>query len=160
MWSNKNDRQSVLRHLIQTHEIGSQEELRDYLLAAHCDVSQSTLSRDMQELGIVKSKKDGRSIYVLPSYQELAVALARSHSFHSESVVSVRIAPPLAVLKTLPGCAAMVAALLDAHPAGDILGTIAGDDTVFVALAAGCDTAGAVSALSQTLDGIEEKVSL
>ena len=123
-------RRTKILNLLRTHPEVTQEELRRKLARQGIQVTQATVSRDLEELGLVKT----RSGYRLP---EDAAAAAPVHPtlqvILKEFLREVSQAGNLVVLKTYPGNAHSVAAALDAQDWPEVVGTVAGDDTVFVA---------------------------
>ena len=118
----KSERQSVIRSLVRRENIANQEELQSLLEKEGFIVAQATLSRDLKELGIIKVH-DGTDY------------LFRLHaSANPAPTLSVQFSGNLAVLKTHPGHASMVASFLDSGAVVQIIGTIAGDDTVLAIL--------------------------
>ena len=123
-------RQREILGLIRSLRLRTQEELSTALSERAIEVSQGTLSRDLRELGIVKSA-DG---YVQPGAPENgAVTRQNLASVVAQFLVSVETAQNLVVIRTVPGGANALAQHLDAVDWSDIVGTIAGDDTIFVA---------------------------
>ena len=125
---NKSYRQGQIRKLVGTRPVHTQQDLARQLKAAGIEATQVTLSRDMRELGLVKTAEGYR---LLAS----AAASAAGPSFASiigEFLVDVRQAGQILVLRTPPGGAQSVARALDQEAWPDIAGTIAGDDTVMV----------------------------
>jgi transcriptional regulator of arginine metabolism len=125
---NKNYRQAQILRLIQSKTIRTQEALAEELAQVGVAASQVTLSRDIQELGLAKTP-DG--------YRPLGTAAAPARGPALETVVAeflqdARLAQNLLVLKTSPGNANALAVRLDSQDWPEIVGTIAGDDTVLV----------------------------
>jgi len=119
--------------------VGSQEELVGRLGLAGIAATQATVSRDLDELGAVKLKRDGSIRYLLPEEVDDKYAAAKLDRLLAEWVMDIVPAGPLLVLRTPPGSANLVANALDSAALPGIAGTIAGDDTIFVALAEGSD---------------------
>ncbi|MFZ5925867.1 MAG: arginine repressor [Acidobacteriota bacterium] len=122
----KNYRQGQILKLIRSKRINTQEELAQELRALGIDVTQVTLSRDLREMGIVKTADGYREILPDPTGPSLAQVMA-------EYLLDVHLAQHLVVLKTSTGSANSLAVALDQEDWPEIAGTIAGDDTVFVA---------------------------
>ncbi len=120
-------RQTVIRELCRTRRFKSQSEIRRALARKGFRVDQATVSRDVRELGLVK----GGDGYRLPQAGEVPVRQALQ--FNLRHVLSATAAGNLVVLKTPPGLAAPTAISLDMAEIEGVVGTIAGDDTVFVA---------------------------
>lgn len=129
----KQERQDYLLELIKTHVIGNQEELGAYLEQAGFRMTQATISRDLRDLNILKvTLSDGRQRYVSLDGKADYVG-RRLMAVFSQAVIDMRVAENLLIIKTLPGMANATAASLDAMSYDEILGTVAGDDTIFVA---------------------------
>ena len=126
-------RRTQIVDLLRTEEVGTQEDLRRKLARRGIHVTQATVSRDIEELGLVKTRTGYRlpeaAKEAMPSLEPtLAVVL-------KEFLTDVRQAANLVILKTRPGNAHSVAVALDANPWKEVAGTVAGDDTIFIATA-------------------------
>lgn len=129
----KIERQSRLLQLIRDQVLATQEEAAAALAAAGMEVTQATVSRDIKELGILKvATADGRARYMAPERSGEG-ASGRLMMVFAQAVTDVRDAGNLIVVKTLPGMAQAAAAALDSMRLTQIVGSIAGDDTIFVA---------------------------
>lgn len=128
-------RQRAIRDLVDQRPIHTQQELAAALRERGFRATQATISRDVAELGLGKASRDGRSAYVLPArLRDLeASGEERLRRLLLDVPVEFRTADLLLVIKTLPGSAHAVAAALDRTRWPEIIGSIAGDDTVFVA---------------------------
>jgi len=153
--SEKAERQTAIRDLIETRRVNSQEELKLLLLKAGYPVAQATLSRDIKEMGIAKTAAGYR---LPPAPPPAGPAHAPSRSLHAESVVSLEFVRGMAVMKTVPSHASMVAALIDAADPAPVAGTIAGDDTIFLMLRAEHAETDIVQSLDALLPGIGQKL--
>ncbi len=130
----KSERQASLLQLIKELEIATQEELVTRLNEAGIYATQATISRDIKELGIIKiGNGRGQQKYVALERGSDAPA-SRLMKVFAEAVVSVSQASHLVIIKTLPGMAQASAAAADSMDLPEIVGTIAGDDTIFIAL--------------------------
>lgn len=128
--SEKRRRQERVRELLAHNQVRSQEQLLALLLAESIETTQATLSRDLRELGVSKDA-DG---YVLPAVREGSKAeLKALDRALRESVLSVRRAGSLVVLRTTPGLGEMLAVRIEQAQLPQALGTIASSDTLFVA---------------------------
>lgn len=129
----KNDRQESILRLIRSKDIGTQEELVSELIDQGLAITQATVSRDIKELGIIKvTNAQGNAKYsVLDRTGD--VAPGRLLYVFSQSVISCQCAMHLVVIRTLPGMAQGAASALDSIHLPGVVGSIAGDDTVFVA---------------------------
>jgi transcriptional regulator of arginine metabolism len=121
-------RQQLILQLIENGNVANQEDLRRALMRHGQRVTQATLSRDIHELGIVKTG-DG---YALAAEAGADPALPATGRLVREFVLSIREAQNQLVLKTSVGSAQPVAAALDAEGFEEVLGTIAGDDTILI----------------------------
>lgn len=133
----KTKRQRAILSLIAARPIRSQEELAHLLESQGYEVTQATVSRDIKELGLMKvplRNGNGQQFkYVEPSTG--AVYASRLHRVVAELAENIRGAGNLIVVRTPPGSAMMLASAIDGAEWPEILGSIAGDDTVFVAIA-------------------------
>ncbi|MEY3686731.1 MAG: hypothetical protein RLZZ73_589 [Actinomycetota bacterium] len=117
--------------LIQAGLIHSQSDLVTLLKKSGFSVTQTTASRDLEEIGAVRGhSKDGETIYEIRSSNDGAIA--RSMPVPSQLILSVEASANLAVVRTPPGGAQFLASTLDNSGIANIIGTIAGDDTVLV----------------------------
>ncbi len=127
-------RQTKIIEIIENSQIETQEELAEQLKNNGYHVTQATISRDIKELKLIKVMgQDGRQYYsslkdVGTIYDERVVAVFR------ESVLTVDAANFLVVLRTLPAMGQAAALAIDAMEWSEIVGTVAGDDTIFVAV--------------------------
>lgn len=130
----KNSRQAKLLEIIEQEPIETQKELSKRLHAFGFDSTQATISRDIKELRLVKVPGGGGTYrYALPGAEGDGAFSGRLRTVFRESVTSYREAQNLVVLKTLSGLASAAAAAVDAMRLDDIVGSLAGDDTVFLA---------------------------
>jgi transcriptional regulator of arginine metabolism len=126
-------RLTAIRQLVEQESVHSQEGLRKRLRTMGFDVT--TLSRDIKELGLVKRaadgayQREGANAQAPASHAAAAVALSRALG---EFLLSVDVAQQLIVLKTGPGQAQLLALAVDRAQLSDVVGTIAGDDTILV----------------------------
>lgn len=131
MHTEKSRRQQVIVDVLNNENISSQEDLRLKLKALALDVTQATLSRDLRELGVIKTvTEEGVYRYMIPEETS------------PSPVVSCRSSGNLLVIKTLQGMAPAVAYKIDDLGMSEVLGTVAGEDTLFVVLAEGASDAG------------------
>ncbi len=128
----KTKRQEKIIDIISKHEIETQEELINQLQISGFDVTQATVSRDIRELKLVKlATGHGGYRYMLPTHKN-ATMNVRFNSALAESIITVDYALNNIVIKTYPGLANAVATGIDALNISDILGCVAGDDTILV----------------------------
>lgn len=129
----KNARQTAITELIMTSSVATQEELTQLVKDAGFNATQATISRDIKELGIIKQTlQDGTQAYSITD-KFIKTAPDRLLSVLSNSLTGLSCAMNILVIKTLPGMAQAAASALDSIDLPEIVGTIAGDDTIFVA---------------------------
>ena len=118
---NKRERQQKILSLIQAKPVGTQEDLRALLERAGVAATQSSVSRDLEELGIVKQ----HGHYTLP----------RTNGASARGLLSLdQAGDSLVIARTMPGLASAVAVEIDAAAIPEVVGTIAGEDTIFIAV--------------------------
>lgn len=124
----KQERQFAIKEIIGADTVTSQEELRRKLLRRGCRVTQATLSRDLKDLGVawVTGRRGGH--YTLQPAGEVSTL----RPLVGAEVVSIHSNECMIVVRTLPGAAPTVAEYVDVQRSPEILGTVAGDNTVFV----------------------------
>ncbi len=126
-------RQQQLRRLLAERDLGSQAEVRAALAERGVDVHETTVSRDLDELGAVKLRAaDGALVYRLAADPGPASARARLDDTLARFVTAIDASGNLAVLRTPPACAHPVASAIDLADLPDVLATVSGDDTVLV----------------------------
>jgi transcriptional regulator of arginine metabolism len=132
--ANKPERQATIRELIASRPVGSQEELRRMLLQRGWGVTQSTLSRDLRELRIARvPDADGARYAVTGGTEDLGPGVGPAlETLLPPLFARVEGVGELIVLRTVPGGAQSVAVALDGERWPDVLGTIAGDDTILI----------------------------
>jgi transcriptional regulator of arginine metabolism len=129
----KHQRQETLLRLVREQRLSTQQDVARALRAAGYPATQATVSRDIVELGLVKTVRDGRHVYAPPERVPASGGLDRLRRFCEDYPVQSAVAGNLVVLRTPPGTANALAIALDTSGFSDVVGTIAGDDTVFVA---------------------------
>ena len=130
----KKGRQEKILELIAKYEIETQDELIDFLDQEGYNVTQATISRDIRDLDLVKvAMPDGAYKYVVSHVSSKGTRNTGllSHSV-VDTVLSITCAQNIIVLRTSPGMAQAVALAIDRIPDNDILGSVAGDDTIIV----------------------------
>ncbi|MDR0974944.1 MAG: arginine repressor [Ruminococcus sp.] len=119
-------RQDKINHILDKYFIAHQSELLKLLEAEGINCTQATLSRDLSEMGVKKVRDGGRLLYKIPSKNTPSVL--------SVGIVDVRLAGNIAVILCEAGAAAAVCVRIDEAYGFELVGTIAGDDTIFCAL--------------------------
>lgn len=128
----KGNRQKKILELINRYQIETQEDLISRLMVEGFSVTQATVSRDIRELQLNKVLTGkGSYRYVAPKKEEL-VAGMKINAALVDSITSVDYAQNLVVIQTLPGLAGAVAAGIDSLSIADVLGCVAGDDTILI----------------------------
>lgn len=127
----KAQRQQAIARLLRRRPVTSQAMLGTLLRQRGLRVTQATLSRDLEELGAYKARMpDGRVAYRLP--EDPAGSVDHLQRMLLEFASDVAASGPLVVIRTPPGCAQPVARALDTADVKDIIGTLAGDDTILI----------------------------
>lgn len=142
----KHHRQQTLLRLVAERQLATQEEVVRALRAAGFPATQATVSRDIVELGLVKVARSGAHVYGPPAASP-GGGSERLRRFCEDYPVEAAVAGTLVVLRSLPGTANALAAALDAARLPQVVGTLAGDDTVFLAVARDRDTRAVVDHL-------------
>ena len=152
MTAAKQQRQRLIADWLRNELIASQDELVARLDRAGVPAGQATVSRDLDELGAVRVRRGGAVHYRLPEQRESGGA-GRLDRLLADWVTDIVAAGNLVVLRTPPGSANLVANALDAAGLEGIAGTIAGDDTIFVALADGAMPGAVAEGLRRRREG-------
>ena len=149
----KFDRQGAILRLVRERKLATQAELAEALREQGLDAVQTTVSRDIAQLGLVKVRdEDGRLVYALPGAGDLA-RLSELTASLRRFTLSMSPTGNLLVITTPPGHANALARVLDAAALGDVAGTVAGDDTIFVAAREGVTGADLADQLRHHLEG-------
>ena len=129
----KERRQRAIADLIHGHALASQDELAERLSRLGFAVTQATISRDLEQLGAVKVRRNGELTYALPD-EVRGAPNPRLAAVFRDWVRSIDVAGNLVVIRTPPGSAHLVGVALDRAELPEVAGTICGDDTIFVAV--------------------------
>ena len=131
----KSGRQGTILRIISEQSIETQNQLMDELKKRGIESTQATLSRDIRELRLVKELcPDGGYRYAIPSREDSGDHVDRLRKIFRECVVSFDTAQHIVVIHTLPGLANAAASMLDNLDVPNLVGTLAGDDTAFLAM--------------------------
>jgi transcriptional regulator of arginine metabolism len=133
----KGARHQAILEILREHRVSNQEQLVDLLATKGYKTTQATLSRDINQLHIVKRLIEGQYVYVSNSFSSSFVDT--SVTGLSSGDISLEFSGNIAVVKTIPGYAGAIASMIDKMNNSDILGTIAGDDTILLILREGAD---------------------
>jgi len=145
-------RRALIIELVRTRHVATQGDLRDLLRAKGHDVTQATLSRDLAKLGARRvSLPSGGTAYEIDSVPVRTASAPSQLAAMAQLVLGIREGAAIVVIHTRPGAAPAVAALLDQARLESIIGSIAGDDTIFVVPERGVTTATLAKALRRIL---------
>ncbi|MDA8096843.1 MAG: arginine repressor [Desulforudis sp.] len=149
----KTKRHLKVLELVRENEITTQEDLARRLRSAGFPITQATISRDIKELGLVKATTGNKTRYLPPREQVAGLNQDRLIRVFRDNVWEVEAGDNLVVIKTLPGAAQSVASAIDGAKLPEILGTVAGDDTIFVAVRSKQKAPGVVRRFMEMLKG-------
>lgn len=153
----KSDRIETLKMLISSNELGSQEEILAALAQEGYVVTQATLSRDLKQLKVAKAASmNGKYVYVLPNetmYRRIPSPRAASEMLQIPGYRSINFSGNIGVIRTRPGYASSIAYNID--NISEIIGTIAGDDTIIIVVKEGAMPDDVVRSLAGIVPGIE-----
>jgi transcriptional regulator of arginine metabolism len=135
----KQQRQHRISKLLEEHRVSNQSQLVELLASAGVTVNQATVSRDLEELGAIKVRMSGgEPVYAVPELPREQVAPEEHlRRVVGDWVVDIDRSGDLVVLRTPPGSAHVVGSAIDRNGMDDVVGTVAGDDTVLVVARAG-----------------------
>ena len=148
----KTDKHKKILELIDRYEIGTQEELAKILNDEGYNVTQATVSRDIRELNLSKVSVDGKRTRYATLTKDKPVASDKFLTVLKEGFVSMDMAQNILVIKTVSGMAMAVAAALDAMDCHEIVGSIAGDDTIMCAVRTVEDTTALMGRLRRIME--------
>lgn len=152
-----NQRRDVVRRLIAGGGAHTQSELVAALAERGIEVTQATVSRDLTMLGVVRGVRGGRLTYLLPDdlADQPGAAEARLRRLFADLPLTIVETAPLLILRTSPGAANAIASAIDLSSWDDVLGTIAGDDTIFIA----CGDRGGLNRVRRRLESMRAAAS-
>ena len=155
----KNNRLEALRLIISSQQLGSQDELLNALQREGFKLTQATLSRDLKQLKVAKAASmSGNYVYVLPNetmYKRVSTPNSIREMMKVPGFVSINFSGNLGIIKTRPGYASSIAWNIDNSDVPEILGTIAGDDTIFIVIKEGIKHQEIVDALSDIVPNMK-----
>jgi len=155
------ERQIAIRKLVSQNRITNQEDLLAMLQKEGFHLTQATLSRDMKNLQIAKTPgQDGKYSYVLSRSLGNTPANERvdAENFLADGFLNIEFSGNMAVIRTKPAYASSIASIIDRVNSFEILGTIAGDDTIFLVLREGVEASDVVVLLENTMPNLKEKL--
>ena len=152
----KDRRLEAIKMIISGKEIGSQEEVLSELRKEGFTLTQATLSRDLKQLKVAKAASmNGKYVYVLPNetmYRRSHKPLSAGEMLSNPGFLSINFSGNLGVIKTRPGYASSIAYNIDNSNVPEILGTIAGDDTIIIVLREGVDQNALIDGINDIVD--------
>lgn len=132
----KNSRQEKVIELIHTYEVDTQKKLVDLLEQSGIHATQATVSRDIKDLALIKVPGHNNTYkYALPETASVVGGAQKFQQVLQHGIISIQTAGNLVVIRTYAGMANAVCAALDQVSLPGVIGTIAGDDTIFMAVA-------------------------
>ena len=154
----KKNRLETLRMIISSQELGSQEELLNALQKEGFKLTQATLSRDLKQLKVAKAATmNGNYVYVLPNvtmYKRVSTPHQIREMMQVPGFLSINFSGNMGVIKTRPGYASSIAYNIDNSEIPQIIGTIAGDDTIFIVIKQGVSEEEVITALSEVVPNL------
>ena len=152
----KDHRLEAIKMIISGKEVGSQEEVLNELRKEGFTLTQATLSRDLKQLKVAKAASmNGKYVYVLPNetmYRRSHKPLSAGEMLSNPGFLSINFSGNLGVIKTRPGYASSIAYNIDNNNVPEILGTIAGDDTIIIVLREGVDHNALIDGINDIVD--------
>ena len=157
----KTNRLEALRLIISSQQLGSQDELLNALQKEGFKLTQATLSRDLKQLKVAKAASmSGNYVYVLPN-ETMYTRVSTPHSIREmmrvPGFISINFSGNMGIIRTRPGYASSIAWNIDNSDIPEILGTIAGDDTIFIVIKEGIKHQQVVEALSDVVPNMKER---
>lgn len=142
--------------IISSKELGSQEDVLAELKREGFTLTQATLSRDFKQLKVAKAASmNGQYVYVLPNetmYKRVRKPMSATEMMQTPGFLSINFSGNIGVIRTRPGYASSIAYNLDNNNVPEILGTIAGDDTIFIVLKEGVDRDAVIQGLNEIIE--------
>lgn len=155
----KNNRLEALRLIISSQQLGSQDELLTALQKEGFKLTQATLSRDLKQLKVAKAASmSGSYVYVLPNetmYKRVSTPNSIREMLKVPGFVSISFSGNIGIIKTRPGYASSIAWNIDNSDIPEILGTIAGDDTIFIVIKEGVKHQQIINTLSDVVPNMK-----
>ena len=155
----KTNRLEALRLIISSQQLGSQDELLNALQKEGFKLTQATLSRDLKQLKVAKAASmSGNYVYVLPNetmYKRVSTHNSIREMMNVPGFISINFSGNMCIIKTRPGYASSIAWNIDNSDVPEILGTIAGDDTIFIVIKEGVKHQDVVEALTDVVPNMK-----
>ena len=155
--SAKTERQLAIKQILLKHSVQSQDELLSILKKEGFEMTQATLSRDLKLLKVAKTPygKDGYR-YIIPEAVSKPANLQAD--FLADGFRDIQFSGNMAVIRTLPGYASSIAIIIDNANLWEIIGTIAGDDTILIIMREGITKVDLVNSLEISIPKLKEKL--
>lgn len=154
----KNSRLEAIKMLISSMELGSQEEVLQALEKEGFRLTQATLSRDLKQLKVAKAASmSGKYVYVLPNdtmYKRVSTPHSIMEMLQISGFLSINFSGNIGIIKTRPGYASSIAYNIDNSNSTNIIGTIAGDDTILIVIKEGVNTQDVINELGNVIPNI------
>ena len=155
----KTNRLEALRLIISSQQLGSQDELLNARQKEGFKLTQATLSRDLKQLKVAKAASmSGNYVYVLPNetmYKRVSTPNSIREMMKVPGFISINFSGNMGIIKTRPGYASSIAWNIDNSDVPEILGTIAGDDTIFIVIKEGVKHQDVVEALTDVVPNMK-----
>ena len=155
----KNNRLEALRLIMSSQQLGSQDELLTALQKEGFKLTQATLSRDLKQLKVAKAASmSGNYVYVLPNetmYKRVSTPNTIREMLKVPGFMSINFSGNIGIIKTRPGYASSIAWNIDNSDISEILGTIAGDDTIFIVIKEGTKHQEIINTLSEVVPNMK-----
>ncbi len=149
----------MIRQIIANHKVGNQEELLNLLSSQGFSTTQATLSRDLKTLKVAKRPDfEGGYVYVLPEDNDQQEGEESGDVFPVSGIEFIEFSGNMAIIKTRAGFANSIASVIDSQGPYEVLGTIAGDDTILLISREGVSRPDIINALSLFMPGLKKKL--
>jgi transcriptional regulator of arginine metabolism len=156
---NKYQRHSEIKEIIASGSINSQNELLDILIAKGHLITQATLSRDLKELKASKVPGEkGNYKYVIADELQAKKPLMSYGGYNMSGFISIEFSKNLGIIKTMPAFSSTIAVAIDKANVNEVLGTIAGDDTILIIAREGYTKYDVINALKMKFPALIEKI--
>lgn len=156
----RDSRLEVIKMILSSQEISNQETLRNELFQAGYNATQATLSRDLRQLRVAKGlNENSKYVYLLPEqrrYHRVSDTHATVQRMNQLGAVGIKFSGNIAVLQTPPGHAAHLAYDIDHSSIPEIIGTVAGDDTVLVVMAEDADRTDLMNHIAEIIPSVHQ----
>ena len=154
----RSERIQLIKKIISEEVISNQDELQIRLQEHDCEITQATLSRDLKALHVTKvSNTDSGYVYQLPGKGDAKLSVNEDilhGNFLADGVLGIDFSGNLGVVKTMPGYASGVALMIDKSNVNELLGTIAGDDTILLIVREGIDRGNVIELLKRAMPNL------